>query len=335
MNTLARQKPTKRQPHDTFFKKLLDMKGVANALLRERLGQDIVKHFGRGQPKKMPGTFIDEGLKKSEADRLYRVRYSGRPAFIYVLLEHKSVVKRTVAMQLLRYMLRIWEVSASKREPLLPIVPLVVYNGKRRWTVPNHFSALFKVGDELRPALLDFPFVVFDLGAWSDELLSKHPQLRGGLMGMKYATRRHLQRKMLEAVLRGMRGPDGLPAQSLVSYVFAAYDGVEEAEVGKALRKLKPNGDKSMTTIADTLHEEGWREGLKQGRQEGRLEGRQRGQEEGLRVARKLLLDNLRSRFGRVAPEFRKRVAESDLRSLTRWARLTSKARSIEAVFAH
>jgi predicted transposase YdaD len=56
------------------------------------------------------GSFIDEGTRRSQCDRLYRVQLrSGGEAFVYFLIEHKSAPDGRVALQLLRYLARIWE----------------------------------------------------------------------------------------------------------------------------------------------------------------------------------------------------------------------------------
>jgi predicted transposase YdaD len=66
-------------------------------------------HYCGASIAPLPGTFVDEVLRDAHADLLFTVRYAEQEALLYVLLEHKSEVDRWTLLQLLCYMLRIWE----------------------------------------------------------------------------------------------------------------------------------------------------------------------------------------------------------------------------------
>ena len=52
---------------------------------------------------------------------------------IAVLPEHKSYTEPYIHFQLNRYMLTVWDTQLSEKKPVLPIIPVVVYHGRRRW----------------------------------------------------------------------------------------------------------------------------------------------------------------------------------------------------------
>jgi predicted transposase YdaD len=53
--------------------------------------------------------FIDEALAEHYSDLLYRVQLrAGKEAYVYLLFEHKSAPASRVALDLLRYLVRIW-----------------------------------------------------------------------------------------------------------------------------------------------------------------------------------------------------------------------------------
>jgi Putative transposase, YhgA-like. len=68
------------------------------------------------------------------------------PLYIVSLIEHKTKVEYNVSMQILRYMVHIWEdyekemnaqnpkVSGRKDFRYPPVLPLVYYEGKAKWT---------------------------------------------------------------------------------------------------------------------------------------------------------------------------------------------------------
>ena len=85
---------------------------------------------GYHYPGAAPGAPRNE-LRDSESDLLFAInRQSGRPAWLYVLLEHQSTPSHWMRFRLLKYCCRIWDRDRSQRleDPeLRPIVPLVFY----------------------------------------------------------------------------------------------------------------------------------------------------------------------------------------------------------------
>ena len=117
-------------------------------------------------------SFIDPNLQSHFSDLLYKVGLQDQgQTLIYVLFEHKSFPERYVALQLLGYMVRIWEQALHQNQPLLPILPLVFYHGRHRWTIAENFRALFKTPVELEPYLPEYRYLLYDLNRYKDEEL--------------------------------------------------------------------------------------------------------------------------------------------------------------------
>jgi predicted transposase YdaD len=59
---------------------------------------------------------------------------SGRPAFLYLLFEHKSRPDRFARLQLLRYTVELWDEwhRGHPRALLPPVLPVVFYHGNTR-----------------------------------------------------------------------------------------------------------------------------------------------------------------------------------------------------------
>jgi predicted transposase/invertase (TIGR01784 family) len=76
-------------------------------------------------------------------------------ADIYILLEHKSYREPAILIQLLRYMLMVWEKDFAENKPPRVIIPLVFYHGKESWNMSQCFSDQFDVDDELKDFLLN------------------------------------------------------------------------------------------------------------------------------------------------------------------------------------
>ncbi len=98
------------QDHDALFRLAMQDPEVAEALLRERLPPEVVEALAPGPPELLPGTFVDPALKGSASDALFRLRTrDAGEVWVYCLVEHKSAPDPWVPLQLLRYLVAIWE----------------------------------------------------------------------------------------------------------------------------------------------------------------------------------------------------------------------------------
>jgi predicted transposase YdaD len=105
-------------PHDRFFRALMAHREAADALFRERLPRGLVRQLADDPPVAVRGSFVDPALRAAQSDGLFRLRLrTGAPLFVYCLVEHKSAPDPRVALQLLRYLARVWEHLESERKP--------------------------------------------------------------------------------------------------------------------------------------------------------------------------------------------------------------------------
>ncbi|MCY4243624.1 MAG: Rpn family recombination-promoting nuclease/putative transposase [Rhodobacter sp.] len=87
----ATRSGTPATPHDALFRALLTNPERAGAVLRDHLPEPIAGRLGPDPPRLIDGSFVDEALRGSQADRLLEARLTGgTPLLIYALLEHKS-----------------------------------------------------------------------------------------------------------------------------------------------------------------------------------------------------------------------------------------------------
>ena len=100
-------------------------------------------------------SYVDEELEASQGDLLFEVQWQAgageagsEPERLlrYVLFEHQSKPDRWMRFRLLQYCCRIWAdaLRADEQRPELPpIVPVVFYQGERRWRHAREFAELF------------------------------------------------------------------------------------------------------------------------------------------------------------------------------------------------
>lgn len=321
--------------HDKAFKALLEEEGVIEALLRERLPARVVRRFA-GPMVRLSETFVDEGLKASFADQVVRVQLEGGgEAYVYCIIEHKRRADAYLAVQLLRYMERLYSYLAKRAQgqKLPPVIALVVYNGRRRWAASRRFSGVLDgVDPSLRRMVLDFEFAVLDLGAVADVDLSAHEVLCGGLLALKTATvPEALRLEKASEVIRLLRGQSTL--KPFLVYLQWVVGAERMAAVQEAVRKASPEDEESMISIAESLINKGRAEGIDQGLAKGLAKGVAKGVAKGRDAVAALLMQVLLRRFKRVPARHKKLIDVADLDTLVRWHGVAHDAATLDAVF--
>ena len=100
--------------------------------------------------ERVPSEFIDESLRASRGDMLWRVRFRGRPdgwLYLLVMLEFQSTVDDHMALRILAYIGQIHlhlvrSGQVGPRGELPPVLPIVLYNGHSPWTASMDMRGL-------------------------------------------------------------------------------------------------------------------------------------------------------------------------------------------------
>ncbi len=157
------------QPNDKLFKQAFADPETAAGFLEAYLPPALAAAVDWSALRLEPGSFCDSQFRRHESDLLFSAPLAGSRALIYCLFEHQTHEEPTIALRLLRYMVRIWEAQLSREpgKPLPVIVPVVLAQSDRAWTTRPAFSALFDVpealAEDVRPFLPDFLFRLVEL----------------------------------------------------------------------------------------------------------------------------------------------------------------------------
>ncbi|GIK54634.1 MAG: Rpn family recombination-promoting nuclease/putative transposase [Chloroflexi bacterium] len=228
------------------------------------------------------GSFIDETLREQQSDLLYQTRLQGdgRALYLYFLFEHKSQPELLIALQLLGYLLAIWQEQVKQKQPLAPIIPLVVYHGEKVWHVPTDFFSLLGAPEGLRPYLLDFHYQLSDFSHLSAEEIKGEIWLRVCLSVLRaifHPGLRHELRPLIELAFELHEKETGVEyIRTIMYYLTRATGRVSRAELEQALLAQGAPGEKLMATIADEYIQIGMEKGLKRGLEQGLEQGLER-----------------------------------------------------------
>jgi len=325
-------------PHDKFFRETFSRQEVARDFVKYHLPPEVVILLDPDSLEISKDSFIDPALEEHFSDLLYQVKLNdGQPLYIYLLFDHKSYVDPLVAFQLLRYMMRIWELSlkqqSEQRKPqprrkktplrLPPIFPLVVYHGLDKWTVSTEFSGLFDLPPALHPYVPNYRYWLADLSAIKDDELKGYVILKVGLLLLKYIQRAELG-EQLSAILGLLRALTQKQTaleylETILRYVMSGSDTMTRELLEEKVQQLFEEGEAAtMPTIAETLREEG----RIQGESIGLIKGRQEAQADAERKMKQLALRNIRQtlaiRFSTHLEQYDKQLQSLDLPMLER-----------------
>ncbi len=134
--------------------------------------------------------FIPMFTEQRDADVIKKVHLAENKEIFIALIEHKSGVDYNVIMQILRYMVYIWEdyeqeqnklipgVSHTKDFKYPPILPIVYYEGKDEWTASKSLSERIVLNDAFGDYIPDFMYYLISLGDHNNEtLINKNDEL--------------------------------------------------------------------------------------------------------------------------------------------------------------
>ncbi|TLF93572.1 Rpn family recombination-promoting nuclease/putative transposase [Nocardia cyriacigeorgica] len=329
-------------PHDAYFRQVLARPENAESELRAALPATITARIDWATMALQPGTFVSEELRSRYSDLLYRARFAGRDAYIYLLIEHQSSNDRFMALRMLEYVVQIWnqhrrEVqerrrherrgktrsSAADSEQLPPVIPLVVHSGEpRSWAAPTDLAELIDLdpgaADDLRRYLPRFQFLLDDVAALDIEALRAReltPETRVMLILHKIAPgNTNLGHDMLILVddLRILES-DLHPSTDLkvhFHYLLIVGD-TPETDLDQVIEQLGPRAKEAIVTTAERLV----------------AEGEMRGQ-------RKVLLRLLQTKFGQLPSDVVSAVRSADPGQLLMWEPRILTASTLDEVFA-
>ena len=229
------------------------------------------------------GTFIDEELRESQTDLLYRIERTetGQPMSVYVLLEHQSSPDRLMPFRLLKYCCRIWDddlKSQPERHELRPIVPVVFYQETRSWTYSTEFADLFPEAARSWPWLPHFTHVLLDQTALAPEAVVGNVKARIAQLLMMAAFGHRTQEALrLAAVLAASPEASG-ESDNLDPFLLylTTTQGSEGIDTFKeTMQRHGIDIGEKLMTYAQELLAEGEAKGRAEGEAKGRAEGEQ------------------------------------------------------------
>jgi len=132
--------------HDLGYSILFSNKVIFRQLLETFVKQPWVADIDFEQIEKLNKSFISKKHRKYESDLIYKVKLKDKMAYIIVLIEFQSTVQKFMAVRVLHYIMSFYLdlIKQKSLKTLPPVFPIVLYNGKKKWTAPVELHELIE-----------------------------------------------------------------------------------------------------------------------------------------------------------------------------------------------
>ncbi|MCM1387561.1 MAG: Rpn family recombination-promoting nuclease/putative transposase [Bacillus sp. (in: Bacteria)] len=299
---------TNSKPHDSGSKIIFGNAELCSQFLRNYMDMPILKNVKAEDIEDVSERYLPMFTEERNSDTVKRVKISEKDTLFFIsLIEHKTKVDYNISMQLLRYMVYIWEdyekeaeknhkgITKTKDFKYPPIVPIVYYEGTQRWSAARNFKDRIFFDRAFEPFTPKFFYKLVQLNEYSvRELVEKNDELslvmlinriqsaeefRGLDLPKNYlknlsehSTDELLDiiQKVVETMLRHLK----ISEEEVEEFTGQ----VKERKMGELFEHFK---DIDLPAARKKARDAGWQEGRNAGWQEGRDAGWQEGRDAG------------------------------------------------------
>lgn len=231
-------------------------------------------------------SFLTAQLAEDFADLVFTCPIAGGSALVALLLEHKSWAPRYPHLQLLSYMLGVWEQSEKDGRPLPPIIPIVLYNGQGAWKVREFASCFPDLPDRLLPFLPEFRFLLLDLAHEPPQTSGERFHNRSVCVALELM-RAISPPSEVTALMQRLTPADGPPDRDLafrflrvvLRYIFTRSDVDQRDALNLA---LNPEIRRPTMTLEEQILQRGELRGLERGARAAKIEDARKMREHGI-----------------------------------------------------
>ena len=292
-----------KKPHDKFFKESLSRTDIATDFLNNYLPDKLSGIIDTGSIRLQKDSFVDKKMNEYFSDVVYKVKCKGKDAYLCFLFEHKSYPDSNVVIQLLKYMVSLWELKIKQNEEKTLIIPLLIYHGKAEWNIGlKLIDCIEEFPEELNVFLPDFEYLLYDLSSYSKEEIKGYGIVRVLFEVLKatysddFIERLKTAIEVLERLEKEGKGIDYF--EVVIRYVLDVKENVNVEDIKDIASQISSEKGVEVMTIAEKL------------KQEGIEKGREQGLEEGLQ---KMTLKLLIEKFGSLPAEYKEKIKKKDL----------------------
>ena len=309
--------------HDSSYKFLFSAPELVRDLILGFVPDDWLHSLDYTTLEKVPGSYVSEDFRRRADDIVWRVKVGGDWVYLYLLIEFQSRVDKYMALRMMVYVGLLYQ-DLIKRGDLLadgrlpPVLPIVLYNGRPRWTAATDVFDLIPpvpgLVERFKPQL---KYLLIDENAYPDRELASLKNLVAALFRIEHPSTPESIRELLSLLSDWLIDRPDL-RRMLAIWIRATLMRKPEYRI------LLPQID-DLQELNIMLAER-----LEEWAHEYEAKGVQQGVQQGESLALRRLLCK---RFGALSPATSARIAAASLGEIESWFDQAIDARQLDDVF--
>jgi len=283
---------------DRGYKLLFSHPRMVEDLIKSFVKEEFIDKIDYSTLKPVKSSFVSSGFRARETDVIWTLNIDGKEAYIYILIDFQSTVDKFMSLRLMTYIGLFYEhllkEKKKKKKPLPdklpPVFPILLYNGKRKWSAPLHISELIDISwPSIRKYIPQFTYYKIEENDFPREALKDIENLVARLFLIELSEINELVdiiddtvKILKKEVNKELQRDFGLWVRGILGKKHVELDlsKLDEMEVRPMLLETLDKFEKDI-----------FKKGKKEGREEGKKEGREEGIKKGkIESARKMLM---------------------------------------------
>jgi predicted transposase/invertase (TIGR01784 family) len=276
--------------HDKFVRESFSDPDRAAASLRTILPNELSDQLLLDQLLVLKDSYIDNDLSEFFSDLVFEVPVAGdfgEKVDVVLLFEHKSAPDKHVLIQIGYYMFAHYFKAIKNKEKLKPIVPIIYYQGKRKWNAPQLWNLFESYPEEIKTYIPPIKHVFVALHSLSDATLLS---MRNNLMAAAMITQKWKNNPeiLLEEFLKVLSiFEEEIRDRNFFEIIFVYMLRTTELKsdsVHKLIEVIPPNVKENIMTTYNQIIQEAEQIGIQKGEQIGIQKGEQIGIQKGEQI---------------------------------------------------
>lgn len=342
-----------RQDHDASYKQLFSYPEVVRDLVLGFIPDPWLQGLDFSTLQKVPGSFVTDDLRHRASDVVWRVRVGEQWMYLYLLIEFQSGNDRWMAVRMMTYVGLLYQDlirqghgrrrcrrttrkkqnnSTATAAWLPPILPIVIYNGPKRWTAATDIAELVpQVPGRVADYLPRMKYLLIDESTLAQRAGTfTLTNLMAAMVGIEFPTHPDLQLQIITHLDSWLNYNPEL-RRTLAIWIRSVI--LRQTSYRVALPPVTDLKELKMTVANrfDQWTREWQQQGLEKGRQLGMREGMEKGIEKGEAL---LLQRQLARRFGPLPDDVLQRITHAGTAQLELWGDRVLDANTLQEVFA-
>ncbi|NLC36480.1 MAG: DUF4351 domain-containing protein [Alcaligenaceae bacterium] len=335
---------------DASYKLLFSSPEVVRDLVLGLIPDDWLHSLDFSTLEKVPGSYVADDLRQRAGDVVWRVRVGGEWVYLYFLIEFQSTVDPWMAVRIMTYvgllcqdLIRRGETLEGRKLP--PVLPIVLYNGKAKWTAATDIAHLIPRAPGLLARYLPrLEYLLVELNHVNKVDLIQARNLIGAIVQAERPDNDQSLFQLIDLLNDWLADNPGLRRifaiwirvlvlrQSRYTLVLPKVQDLKELKMLLA-EKFDAWAQEYQEKGRKEGREEGIEQGIEQGIEKGIERGLEQGLQKGIQQGEALVLQRLLTkRFGPLSPQNAQAISTASIAQIEVWLDRLFDASSVSEV---